>query len=118
MATSENNSSARPQREAKKRAAAAISQIHGNAAKKKRVVLGDVTNVSSSDVAVSVSKKPVQTHKNVKLEKPAAPVATLEKVEERHDPQLCGPYVSDIYEYLRGMEVLTRVFFCSFFFGF
>lgn len=108
MATSENNN-ARPQRVAKKRAAAAICELHRNAAKRKRVVLGDLTNVSSNYVAVT--EKEIQKQKKVKREQPARPVSTPEKVEERHDPQLCGPYVSDIYEYLRGMEVLTRVSF-------
>ncbi|KAG4953573.1 hypothetical protein JHK82_039192 [Glycine max] len=102
MATSENNN-ARPQRVAKKRAAAAICELHRNAAKRKRVVLGDLTNVSSNYVAVT--EKEIQKQKKVKREQPARPVSTPEKVEERHDPQLCGPYVSDIYEYLRGMEV-------------
>ncbi|TKY57865.1 putative cyclin-A3-1 [Spatholobus suberectus] len=103
MADTENHT--RPQREAKKRAAAAICELHG-AAKKKRVVLGDLTNVSN---AVAAPEKPVsQVHKQKKqkVEKPTATVvATPEKPNERHDPQLCGPYVSDIYEYLRGMEV-------------
>ncbi|XP_017429089.1 putative cyclin-A3-1 isoform X1 [Vigna umbellata] len=104
MATaSENNTSTtRPQREAKKRAAAAICQMQGNA-KKKRVVLGDLTNVSDA-AAVAVSD--TQPRKKIKLQKPVPTVATPEKVEERSDPQLCGPYVSDIYEYLCGMEVL------------
>ncbi|KAK7383193.1 hypothetical protein VNO78_28866 [Psophocarpus tetragonolobus] len=91
----------RPQREAKKRAVAAICELQSTNSKRKRVVLGDLTNVSS---AVAVSQ--IQKQKKIKLEKPAAPVATPEKnVEERHDPQLCGPYVSDIYDYLRTMEV-------------
>ncbi|KAH1212217.1 putative cyclin-A3-1 [Glycine max] len=93
MATSENNN-ARPQRVAKKRAAAAICELHRNAAKRKRVVLGDLTNVSSNYVAVT--EKEIQKQKKVKREQPARPVSTPEKVEERHDPQLCGPYVSDI----------------------
>ncbi|CAJ1972741.1 unnamed protein product [Sphenostylis stenocarpa] len=103
MATASENhmtNPTRPQREAKKRAAAAICQLHGNS-KKKRVVLGDLTNVSN---AVAVSE--IQKRKRIKLDKPAASVATPEKVDERSDPQLCGPYVSDIYEYLRGMEVV------------
>lgn len=110
MATaSENNASTtRPQREAKKRAAAAICQMQGNA-KKKRVVLGDLTNVSDAAVAVAVSD--TQQRKKIKLQKPVPTVATPEKVEERSDPQLCGPYVSDIYEYLCGMEVLLG-FYC------
>ncbi|CAJ1972742.1 unnamed protein product [Sphenostylis stenocarpa] len=99
MATaSENNTNAtRPQRQAKKRAAAAICELLGNA-KKKRVVLGDLTNVSN-DVAVSE----IQKRKKVKLK----------KIDERSDPRLCGPYVSDIYEYLRAMEVLPGFLFLA-----
>jgi len=106
MATaSENNTnSTRPQREAKKRAAAAICEMQGNA-KKKRVVLGDLTNVSdAATAAVAVSE--TQKRKKIKLQKPVPTVDTPEKVDGRSDPQLGGPYVSDIYEYLCGMEVL------------
>jgi len=107
-ASGKNTTTTLSQREAKKRAAAAICQMQGTA-KKKRVVLGDLTNVSRA-TAVAVSD--IQPRKKIKLEKPVATVATPEKVDERSDPQLGGPYVSDIYEYLCGMEVLG---FCSFF---
>lgn len=100
----ENN--ARPQREAKKRAAAAILELHGPS-KKKRVVLGDLTNVPNAVSAASEKRvSQIRKQKKIKLETPAEPVATPpQKQEERTDPQLCGPYVSDIYEYLRVMEV-------------
>ncbi|KAK7376945.1 hypothetical protein VNO80_02365 [Phaseolus coccineus] len=95
MASSSENRSntTRPQRVAKKRAAAAICQQLGNA-KKKRVVLGDLTNVSN---AVAVSDIPKR--KRVKLK----------NIDERSDPQLCGPYGSDIYEYLCGLEVVPNL---------
>ncbi|XP_017428376.1 cyclin-A3-2 isoform X3 [Vigna angularis] len=88
-----NTNTTRPQSKAKKRAAAAICQLLGNA-KNKRVVLGDLTNVSS---AVVVSESPKR--KKVKLK----------NVDERSDPQLCGPYSSDIYQYLCGLEVAPRL---------
>jgi len=95
---STNSTATRPQRKAKKRAAAAICQLLGNA-KKKRVVLGDLTNVSN---AVAVSESPKR--KKVKLK----------NVDERSDPQLCGTYRSDIYQYLFGLEVLLGLFIFSF----
>ncbi|XP_022638249.1 putative cyclin-A3-1 isoform X2 [Vigna radiata var. radiata] len=90
-----NTNTTRPQSKAKKRAAAAVCQLLGNA-KKKRVVLGDLTNVSRA-VAVSESPKP----KRIKVK--------LKNVDERSDPQLCGPYSSDIYQYLCGLEVAPRL---------
>ncbi|XP_061343283.1 putative cyclin-A3-1 [Gastrolobium bilobum] len=90
----------RPQREAKKRAAAAISELQG-AAKKKRVALGDLTNLSNDVVA------PIQNEKkrNVGKPKPTAAPAAKPMPEKSDDPQMCEPYVSDIYEYLRKLEV-------------
>ncbi|KAK7321658.1 hypothetical protein VNO77_32510 [Canavalia gladiata] len=95
MAHQENR--VRPQREAKKRAAAALCELSG-AAKKKRAVLGDLTNLPN---AVVPPEKPKV--KKRKVEKPTLTVITPEKL---NDPQFCGPYVSDIYEYLRRMEVV------------
>jgi len=79
----------RPQREAKKIAAAAICELLGNA-KKKRVVLGDLTNVSNVAVSEDIPKR-----KKVKLK----------NIDERSDPQQCGPYGSDIHQYLCALEV-------------
>ncbi|XP_068475812.1 putative cyclin-A3-1 isoform X1 [Phaseolus vulgaris] len=95
MASSSENRSntTRPQREAKKRAAAAICEQLGNA-KKKRVVLGDLTNVPN---AVSVSDIPKRKR------------GKLKNIDERSDSQLCGPYGSDIYEYLCGLEVVPNL---------
>jgi len=100
MASSSENRSntTRPQREAKKRAAAAICQQLGNA-KKKRVVLGDLTNVPN---AVSVSDIPKRKR------------GKLKNIDERSDSQLCGPYGSDIYEYLCGLEVMLGFFMVGF----
>ncbi|KAL2318484.1 hypothetical protein Fmac_032360 [Flemingia macrophylla] len=85
---------ARPQREAKRRAAAAICELQG-APKKKRVVLGDITNVSNTTPG-----KPQKKHQ--KIVKPQTPAS------DRTDPQLCVPYASDIHEYLRSMEMDPR----------
>ncbi|KAJ1379368.1 Cyclin-like [Sesbania bispinosa] len=94
----QENCMPRPQRAAKKRAAAAICEMR----KKKRVALGELTNLST---VVSPPEKPsseVHKEKRRKVGKPKPTAAAAEKLD---DAQTCGPYVSDIYEYLRGMEV-------------
>ena len=124
MAHQEN--STRPQREAKKRAAAALCELHSGASKKKRVALGDLTNnLNNNTVAAPPPAKPVPGDKEfnqkeekttrakkrtvVKKPKPATPPENVDaKLEDVVDPQLCAPYVSDIYEYLRRMEVFAN----------
>ncbi|XP_027332265.1 putative cyclin-A3-1 [Abrus precatorius] len=93
--------SVRPQREAKKRAAAAICELRGTA-KKKRAVLGDLTNLPNADAPPEKTGSYTHKEKKRKLVKPTETVITPEKLNETH---LCGPYVSDIYDYLRRMEV-------------
>ncbi|KAH0988423.1 hypothetical protein GBA52_015600 [Prunus armeniaca] len=86
---------------AKRRAMAALVEEH-QLATKKRAVLGDVTNL----VNVVVS----DNHKSYgELRKPNCAIKKEEKkavaTPDIEDPQLCGPYASDIYAYLRRMEV-------------
>ncbi|KAL6216655.1 hypothetical protein ACLB2K_009876 [Fragaria x ananassa] len=84
---------------AKRRAVAALAEEQ-QLATKKRTVLGDLTNLAN--VVVLASKNPnldFAIRKPTCERKRAAP----ERVNE--DPQLCGPYASDIYAYLRRMEV-------------
>ncbi|XP_057721872.1 putative cyclin-A3-1 [Arachis stenosperma] len=129
MAHQENPT--RPQREAKKRAAAALSELQTGASKKKRVVLGELTNISNSSVVPPQPQQPAkpvldnrrfsQNEEKIKTtttrgkkrtvgknQKPAVtPPETVDaakKPEVTVDPQLCAPYVSDIYDYLRKME--------------
>ncbi|CAH8353443.1 unnamed protein product [Eruca vesicaria subsp. sativa] len=81
---------------------------------KKRVVLGELPNVSN--VKNLSRKREIASPTNsigAKLRK-TAPVA-LAAVEfgsdidaRSDDPKMCGPYVSDIYEYLREMEVKPK----------
>ncbi|XP_062024125.1 putative cyclin-A3-1 [Rosa rugosa] len=82
---------------AKRRAAAAALAEEQQLATKKRAVLGDLTNFAN--VVVLASKNP---NSDSALKKPKRR-AVLERDNE--DPQLCGPYASDIYAYLRRMEV-------------
>ncbi|KAF1887056.1 hypothetical protein Lal_00046294 [Lupinus albus] len=117
----------RPQREAKKRAAAAISEQSntGTSRKKKRVTLGNLTYlppdkpVSGSELGANGTLKkskrvPLRELTNFQLEKPVHGSDTENnRVRKKpatgpdynSDPQFCAPYVSDIYEYLRKMEV-------------
>lgn len=94
----QDNSTRRPQREAKKRAVAALCEQR----KRKRVALGDITNdvVSETEKLVSDSHSHTQKKKKRNIAKSPVP----EKLE---DPQLCEPYVSDIHDYLRNLEVIV-----------
>ncbi|CAL0322484.1 unnamed protein product [Lupinus luteus] len=125
MSDKENH--ARPQREAKKRAAAAITEQSniGTAKKKKRITLGNLTNlppdkpVSGSELGDNITPKkrkrvPLGELTNFPLEKPVPGSETennrvrkkpATEPDYNSDPQFCAPYVSDIYEYLRKMEV-------------
>ncbi|XP_050364141.1 G2/mitotic-specific cyclin C13-1-like [Argentina anserina] len=80
---------------AKRRAVAALAEEH-QLATKKRAVLGDLTNLADAVVLASENPKP-------KCEKRSAVSAVPESDNE--DPQLCGAYASDIYAYLRRLEV-------------
>ncbi|OMO78849.1 hypothetical protein CCACVL1_14079 [Corchorus capsularis] len=110
---------------AKKRAAEAAGIVEEKVTNKKRVVLGEISNVSN--VVAPASK--VQGKENqvkqprgkVKAKTRVAKPALEEKKEEKKDeykdekaididaksddPQMCRHYVSDIYEYLHQMEV-------------
>ncbi|KAL4372433.1 hypothetical protein AHAS_Ahas06G0265300 [Arachis hypogaea] len=117
MAHQENPT--RPQREAKKRAAAALSELQTGASKKKRVVLGELTNISNPSVAPPQPQQPAkpvlgnrrfsQNEEKIKTtttrgkkrtvgknQKPAVtPPETVDaakKPEVTVDPQLCAPY--------------------------
>ncbi|KAL5780160.1 hypothetical protein ACOSQ2_010897 [Xanthoceras sorbifolium] len=119
MADQEN--CARLTRAAKKRAASVA--LSGNAEEqpltKKRVVLGELPNLSNAVVPVDRSlkaepKKPkgkIKAKPKVKraLEPNAAKKDNVEANVDvdvsADDPQMCAPYATDIYEYLRNMEV-------------
>ncbi|KAK7310791.1 hypothetical protein RJT34_08524 [Clitoria ternatea] len=108
----QDNTTTRPQRAAKRRAEAAIHELHG-APKRKRTVLGDITNApleNSGSRILNEKEKPgsqiLDEKKNPgKLKKPMPLVAPVTLLGKGDDPQLCVPYASDIYEYLRRMEV-------------
>lgn len=71
-------------------------------ATKKRAVLGDLTNLANVVVFATNPNFGFAPQKPKCETKKAAP----EPEPDNEDPQLCGPYASDIYAYLRRMEVL------------
>ncbi|CAA7048009.1 unnamed protein product [Microthlaspi erraticum] len=97
---------------------------------KKRVVLGELPNASNVTVLPNFNKRIQISKPNESLPPPAklrktAPVAAVESAPvafavaavesgsdidaQSDDPKMCGPYVADIYEYLREMEVKPKL---------
>ncbi|KAK4750500.1 hypothetical protein SAY87_003982 [Trapa incisa] len=95
-------------------------------ATKKRVVLGELTNLSNSNIVTGVKlSEPrkqlnIRAKRKVKKEDKKAPArsklepsglkkededACTDARDEEGDPQMCRDYVADIYEYLKKMEV-------------
>lgn len=110
MADQEN--CVRVTRAATKRAAA-MAPLKDQPVLKKRVVLGELPNLSN--VVVSVNKGSGGLTQKQKIKpKPKAKKSIIVKKDEASkgdidgtsdDPQMCGPYASDIYEYLHKLEV-------------
>ncbi|XP_068654607.1 putative cyclin-A3-1 isoform X2 [Aristolochia californica] len=100
-------------RAAKKRVAVAATAGTGERsafealqpATKKRVVLGELSNVSNVGSRLAPGTEKPETRSRKKDKKPEAAVDIDAKTE---DPQMCGPYASAIYEYLRSMEEQKR----------
>ncbi|XP_021759529.1 putative cyclin-A3-1 [Chenopodium quinoa] len=110
---------------AKRRAAEAMSENpqHQPPANKRRVVLGEIpSNILGNSSLRSCSEprargrsrkpaKPISSSSIPASEKtPEEDVVGVGKVANEHidagsdDPQMCGPYVTGIYDYLRNME--------------
>ncbi|GAV74666.1 Cyclin_N domain-containing protein/Cyclin_C domain-containing protein [Cephalotus follicularis] len=110
----EQQKCARVTRLSKKRAAA-TGDSQEQAMNKKRVVLGELPNLSNVVVSVNPSSKaePPQKQKPSKPKaaktKKALEITDVKKTEgldaQSDDPQMCGPYVTDILDYLHSMEV-------------
>lgn len=101
---------------AKKRAAEEALQPPEN--KKKRVVLGEIQNIVSSErldldknQKLHIGKPNVESKPKRKVKKGKAIESKSVNEEKGYeakcddDPQMCGAYASDIYEYLHNMEV-------------
>ncbi|KAF3446589.1 hypothetical protein FNV43_RR11769 [Rhamnella rubrinervis] len=109
-------------RAAKKRAAAA-ALVEDQSANKKRVVLGELPNLSNvivsadSNTGLDAQKpkhitKTKQFKKLMNAKKTIAANVNAEDLDAKFDldatsddPQMCGPYAPDIYEYLHKMEM-------------
>ncbi|KAK4428840.1 putative cyclin-A3-1 [Sesamum alatum] len=111
----------------KKRAAEeAMQQLQPQQSKKKRVVLGEIQNVLPSGnqgldenqkLGVETEKQKLKPKRNVRKGKVSVKVTKNAKEEKdsgidlgvkSDDPQMCGTYVSDIYEYLHNMEMEAK----------
>ncbi|KAL6968965.1 cyclin [Sarracenia purpurea var. burkii] len=79
---------------------------------KKRVVLGELPNLSNAPVTRDLDSEPQRpkrgTKKKVKkalaTTAPANVTASEDTDGQSRDPQMCGAYVSEIYEYLHTLE--------------
>ncbi|GER36269.1 cyclin A-like protein [Striga asiatica] len=112
----------------RKRAAQEAMQLQQHINKKKRVVLGDIQNVMSSNGPVfdksqglgvggdekrkSKPKRKLSKQKTIEektnREKEETDSGLNEGLEKCEDPQMCEAYASDIYEYLHNMEMEAR----------
>ncbi|KAL1200928.1 Cyclin-A3-4 [Cardamine amara subsp. amara] len=112
----ENQNYTRMTRAAAKRKASsmAVDEDTVPVSSKKRVVLGELSNMSNV-IAVPVKpnkdkeiQKPINVAKKQQIKKALIPVTVLEPSVDFElrsvDPQMCGPYVNDICAYLREME--------------
>lgn len=115
--TAEIETSVRVTRAAAKRKAMAIDE---DRVSKKRVVLGELRNASNVTVLTNLNQKR-ETQKpkkslgvganQIKLAPVTQTLESRSDIDSRSDdPQMCGPYVGDIYEYLREMEVMNLIF--------
>ncbi|KAF3788310.1 putative cyclin-A3-1 [Nymphaea thermarum] len=107
MSTDQENR-VRVTRASAKRASAASSSLSSSAPpRKKRAVLGDVTNNIGSNSGILPSTPAPSKKKVVALV--GVPVVAVDNVYPcGDDPQMCGPYASDIYQYLRESEKKRR----------
>ena len=116
-------------RASKKRAADAAATLDDRSSNKRRVVLGELPilqNASSSLDRKSRSRA-TRHRRRVKSKdtagtSAAAEINTLPQAEgdvklsdepNSEDPQMCRVYASDIYEYLRAMEVWVFLLFLN-----
>ncbi|KAA8528483.1 hypothetical protein F0562_035838 [Nyssa sinensis] len=110
MADQEN--CGRVTRLAKKRAAEAMAATDSKQqpTTKKRVVLGELPNLSNVAVNRNLGSEPekpkCRTKKKVK--KAVTAMTAPDIYVKSDDPQMCGAYVSEIYEYLHNMEMEAK----------
>lgn len=89
-------------RAATKRKAAMADEDRLSKKKKKRVVLGELPNLCN---------KQKQTTKPLRVPKKQSKKTSKSDVDTRSDdPQMCAPYVTGIFVYLRQLEVTLPQF--------
>lgn len=92
----------------KRKASTAFATADEITVSKKRVVLGELTNVVVPNQEREIHK-PKSTLIPAKKQTKNAPIPppppALDFESGSVDPQMCGPYVADICAYLREMEV-------------
>jgi len=121
MADKENAAAAPPRltRAQAKRAAAVSAVAVAVAAKRKRVALTELPALPNAahddddDYRAKPSRKqrllePEPKPRAAPAPKAAPPPAAADADGEEGDPQLCAPYASDIYSYLRSMEAQAK----------
>lgn len=99
---------------AKKRAAESMAEPDSQQQPKKRVVLGELSNVSNMGPAtrdLGLEPVPKPRCRTKKKAKKAAATRKQDVGEILEDPQMCAAYVSEIYEYLKEMEVSGSLLF-------
>lgn len=109
----EKENCVRMTRAATKRKASMAATIDEGRVNKKRVVLGELPNMSNLSVPnlereikkprKSAARAPMKQRKDTSALDPNSDIDT-----RSDDPQMCGPYVSSIFDYLRQMEVRTH----------
>lgn len=90
---------------------AAEVEMVADKSKKKRVVLGEIQNVLSSQdqkTRVVNEKQKIKPQKKAKILKEKAVDPAIDLNGTSDDPQMCGAYASDIYEYLHHMEMEVK----------
>ncbi|XP_018484825.1 cyclin-A3-4 isoform X2 [Raphanus sativus] len=92
---------------AKRKASTAFPTADEVPVTKKRVVLGELTNVVPNQEREIHKPKPSLFP--AKKQTKNAPKQTLDFESGSVDPQMCGPYVADICAYLREMEIQGKL---------
>ncbi|KAG7536671.1 Cyclin-like [Arabidopsis suecica] len=102
----EKENCVRMTRAATKRKASMEATIDEERINKKRVVLGELPNLSNIKKPRKATKIPTKQKKSVSI--PTLVTLNSDIDTRSDDPQMCGPYVTSIFEYLRQLEVEAK----------
>lgn len=106
-------------RAATKRKASMAAIIEDERLGKKRVVLGELPNLSNISAIPNQTKNPRKSGRVPRKQQKKKVISKAETTTEEpnidididtrsDDPQMCAPYVTGIFEYLRQMEVKLK----------